>query len=187
MKAHNAVVLRSPGCEMEWAAVEKLIAELRTWDQNQSSALGFDPAEVRALFYPDGINEIRRDCVPPAGRLVLSIDAGKPAGVAAFRQLTAQTCELYNVYVRPANRGRGIGSLLLHALLNEARAAGYHSMCLETATFMRDAHGLYRRLEFQAREPYRTVPEKFIPVTMWLECRWMPTRQERSEDDRHQG
>ena len=44
-------------------------------------------------------------------------------------------------------------------------------MCLETAMFMRDAHSLYRALNFKVREPYRRIPAKFAAATMWMECR----------------
>jgi hypothetical protein len=44
-------------------------------------------------------------------------------------------------------------------------------MCLETASFMRDAHKLYRSIGFEVCDPYRSIPDKFAGVTMWMECR----------------
>ena len=63
---------------------------------------------------------------------------------AAFRMLV----------VDPADRGRGIGRLLVTACLGRARAAGKHRMVLSTDECMTAAHRLYERLGF-ARLPER--------------------------------
>ena len=161
----------SPTTEDEWRNADSLIAELKEWDVRQSQALGFDRDEVLSIFYPDDIGDIRRHSAPPDGCLLLAIDASLPVGCAAFRRLTANACELYNVYVRPTCRSRGVGSMLLQRLMSDARVAGYHTMCLETATFMHDAHNLYRSLHFQVRQPYRSIPARFAKATMWMECK----------------
>ena len=92
-------------------------------------------------------------------------------GCAAFRRLTSDVCELYDVYVRPSCRRRGIGSALLRRLMHEAMVYGYRTMCLETATFMRDAHRLYELLHFQVRAPYRSIPARYAQATKWMECK----------------
>ena len=160
----------APTVRDEWRHADILIAELKEWDVRQSEALGFDADEVISVFYPGDIGDIRRDSVPPEGRLLLAIKAGLPVGCAAYRRLTANACELYDVYVRPTSRGMGIGSTLLQRLMRDATAAHYRAMCLETATFMQDAHRLYRSLHFQVRDPYRSIPAKFASATMWMEC-----------------
>jgi GNAT superfamily N-acetyltransferase len=167
--AGEIVVIRSPSTDEEWRQADALLCELKEWDGRQSRALGFDPDEVMKTFYPENVKEARYDSCPPAGLLLLAIHAGQPAGLAAYRQLTSNACELYDVYVRPASRGRGIGSGLLRTLMSHAKSAGYRTMCLETAIFMREAHSLYRALNFKAREPYRTIPAKFGPSMMWME------------------
>jgi ribosomal protein S18 acetylase RimI-like enzyme len=164
--------LLPPNSEEEWSQAELLIAELQEWDAQQSLALGFDRDEVLSTFYPNCIADIRRDSVPPDGRFLLAIDAGLWLGCAAFRRLTDSECELYDVYVRPNARGRGVASLLLRRLLSDAKAAGYETMLRETAVFMREAHGLYRSLHFQTCSPYRTVPPRFANATIWMECRF---------------
>ena len=169
-RARGAIVVISPTTDHEWQHVDILIAELKEWDARQSEALGFDGDEVRSIFYPDDMEDIRRDSVPPGGCLLLAVDGGSPLGCAAYRRLNSHTCEVYDVYVRPTCRGRGIGSTLLQRLVRQARIAGYHAMCLETATFMHDAHRLYTSLDFQVREPYRSIPAKFEKATMWMQC-----------------
>jgi ribosomal protein S18 acetylase RimI-like enzyme len=166
----ETIIIRSPSTVREWREADVLLSELKAWDVRQSQALGLDPDEVMNIFYPDSIGDRWQDSLPPAGCLLLAIDASKPVGLAAYRQLTSDTCELYHVYVRPVCRGRGIGSQLLHVLMSDAKSVGYRTMHLETAMFMRDAHSLYRALKFRAREPYRIIPADFAAVTMWMEC-----------------
>ena len=168
--ARGAILVISPTTDHEWHHAAILIAELKEWDVRQSETLGFDGDEVRSVFYPDDIEDIRRDSAPPEGCLLLAIDGSSTVGCAAYRRLTAHACEVYDVYVRPACRGRGIGSTLLQRLVREARNAGYRAMCLETATFMHEAHRLYTSLDFQVREPYRSIPAKFEKATMWMQC-----------------
>ena len=167
----GAIQLLSPGTEKEWGQAEALIAELKEWDVQQSQTLGFDRDEVLSVFYPDDIGRIRHDSVPPDGCFLLAIDAGSPVGCVALRRLTSTVCELYDVYVRPSSRGRGIASRLLRHLMSNAQAAGYQTMRLETAAFMHSAHALYRALQFRTRDPYRAVPARFSKATIWMECR----------------
>jgi GNAT superfamily N-acetyltransferase len=147
-----------------------LIAELKEWDVQQCQALGFERDDVLSVFYPDDIGAIRRDSVPPNGCFLLAIDACSPVGCATFRRSAPSVCELYDVYVRPSSRGRGIASMLLQRLMSDARSAGYQTMFLETAAFMHSAHSLYRSLHFRVRAPYRTIPSRFAKATIWMEC-----------------
>jgi len=160
----------APTSEEDWRHAALLIAELKEWDAQQSQALGFEPGEVMSVFYPDDIVDIRRYSVSPLGCLLLAMDGKVALGCAAFRRLTSDACEAYDVYVRPTCRRRGIGSILLRRLMHDARTYGYRTMCLETATFMRAAHKLYELLHFRIRAPYRSIPARHAKATMWMEC-----------------
>jgi GNAT superfamily N-acetyltransferase len=175
----RSIQLLLPRTENEWRNAGMLIAELVEWDLRQSESLGFSPDEVRSIFYASE-SDIRRDSVPPLGCLLLAVDGGMPLGCAAYRRLNSETCELYDVYVRPESRGRGIGSMLLRRLMVGAKNAGYCAMCLETASFMHDAHKLYGSLRFRERAPYRTLPTKFAKVTLWMEAHLAESRAGRS-------
>lgn len=167
----GTIQLVSPDTTEAWAQAEGLIAELKDWDAQQCKVLGFDRDDVLSTFYPDNLADIQRDSEPPGGRFLLAVDSGAPLGCAAFRRLSDIGCELYDVYVRPSGRGRGVASRLLSRLMSDAKAAGYQTMALETAVFMSDAHRLYHSLHFQTREPYRAIPSRFASATLWMECR----------------
>jgi GNAT superfamily N-acetyltransferase len=172
--AGTTIQIRSPTTDDEWREADALIAEFKQWDLQQCEPLGFDAHTILSVFYPDTIDDIRRDSVSPNGCFLLARDGDLPVGCAAFRRLTSSACELFDVYVRPIARGHGLARLLLEQLISNARLAGYRSMCLETASFMQDAHKLYRSLGFKLCEPYRSIPPALAPVTLWMECHLEP-------------
>ena len=104
---------------------------------------------------------------PPGGELLLARHAGHAAGCIALRKLDAGICEMKRLYVRPADRGIGLGRLLVERLLVEARALGYERMRLDTVeSAMKDAVALYRRMGFKEIAPYSKVP---IESALWME------------------
>jgi len=170
-QAPNTIRLLAPVTEEDWIQAERLITELKEWDVQQCQPLGFDRDDVLNTFYPDDMESIRRDSVPPHGHFLLAVDASSPVGCAALRRFNDTACELYDVYVRPDARGRGVALMSLRRLMSDAKAAGYQAMLLETAVFMHSAHKIYRSLGFQNREPYRAVPSRFAGAAIWMECR----------------
>ncbi|MGA3106056.1 MAG: GNAT family N-acetyltransferase [Terriglobales bacterium] len=104
---------------------------------------------------------------PPSGRLLLAQSESHAAGCIALRKLDTGICEMKRLYVRPADRGRGLGRLLVDALIAEARTIGYERMRLDTIeSAMQDAVALYRRLGFREIPPYSSVPVK---GALWME------------------
>lgn len=61
-----------------------------------------------------------------------------------------QTATLWGMYVTPAARGRGVGELLVHAVLAEARRRGHADIVLEVVNTNAAAIALYERCGFVA-------------------------------------
>jgi putative acetyltransferase len=106
---------------------------------------------------------------PPSGRLLLARSSGHAAGCVALRKLEAGICEMKRLYVRPADRGSGLGRLLVERIIAEARIIGYERMRLDTIeSAMKDAIALYRRMGFEEIAPYSAIP---IEDALWMELR----------------
>ena len=155
--------------DVEWDQVQGLIRELIDWDVRECENLGFERNDVIRTFYPDGLVDIRRQSVAPGGCFLIASCQGSPAGCAGYRPLAAKACELYNVYVSANYRGQGIGAVLVEQLQSRATAVGYRTMYLETASFMTHAHMLYRSLQFEVAPSYRPIPDRFVPVTIFMQ------------------
>ena len=73
----------------------------------------------------------------------------------------------FSVYVERAARGTGVGSVLLQALITEARRLGYHKLVLAAFPFNEAGTRLYRRLGFREVGVYQ---EQGV-----LDGRWVDT------------
>ena len=105
---------------------------------------------------------------PPQGSLRLADDANGAAGIACLQQIRPGVGEIKRMYVRPEARGAGIGRALLAGVLQDARAASYQRVRLDSVRFMHAAHSLYRSAGFVERAPYE---ESEIPPEFW--SRWI--------------
>ena len=107
----------------------------------------------------------------PTGQLLLAYVDGALAGCGAMRACTevdyANACEMKRLYVRPGFRRFGLGRLLVQALLDEARRAGYSTVLLDTLDDMEAARELYETLGFEEIPPYYFNP---IPGAHYLKA-----------------
>ena len=104
---------------------------------------------------------------PPSGRLLLARYRDRAAGCVALRKLEAGICEMKRLYVRPGDRGRGLGRMLVERVIAEARAIGYERMRLNTIeSAMKDAVAPFRRMGFREIAPYSAIS---IESALWME------------------
>ena len=142
----------------QWEHARDLLWEYLQWANarnREGFAISFD---IRAMLEHDLAS---REFVPPGGALLIAYDDGVPAGCACLRSIGAGIAEFKRMYVRPGQRRKGIGCSLAAAVVEQARAAGNHTLRLDSPTYMAAAHELYRGLGFRETAPY---PESEIPA-----------------------
>jgi ribosomal protein S18 acetylase RimI-like enzyme len=105
---------------------------------------------------------------PPSGALLLAEDQG----CVALRDVGGGVCEMKRLYVRPSERGLGVGRKLAVAILARGAKLGYHEMVLDTLDHLTAAIQLYRELGFIERDPYYVNP---LPAVVYMGKRLLPS------------
>lgn len=70
-------------------------------------------------------------------------------GSFALFRIDESTAEIRKMYFDPSIRGMGLGTWAMHFLIKEAKAMGYQTLTLETASVLKEAIALYKKLDFQ--------------------------------------
>lgn len=133
----------------------KHISEVKDLIREYSLWLGRD------LSFQDIDSELHNPSVkyaPPEGELLVALDGEKVLGMVAYHRLSAETCEMKRLYVRPEARGIGLGRRLAAEIISRAAAAGYSEMVLDTIEPLRAAISLYKSLGFKECEAYYHNP-----------------------------
>ena len=84
---------------------------------------------------------------------VLETEDGSIIGAYGLYAVDKQTCELRNMYLHKAHRGKGLGKFLLEDALSKARQRGFERMILETASVLKEAIALYKSYGFIEYSP----------------------------------
>jgi len=80
-----------------------------------------------------------------------------PVACGCFKIVDEKTIELKRMFVRKAQRGQGLSTLLLQALEDWAKELGYHHAILETGIKQLAAMNLYEKSGYEITvnyEPY---------------------------------
>jgi len=146
------------------AALPEHIEEARSLFLEYGSSLGFS---LCFQSFDEELKDLPGSYGPPSGRLLLARSADHAAGCVALRRLEAGICEMKRLYVRPGDRDKGLGRMLVERVIAEARTIGYERMRLDTIeSAMKDAVALYRRIGFREIAPYSAVP---LDRALWME------------------
>lgn len=155
-----ASVQTSPA--IEHASPEEVEAVRRLFGEYQES-LGVD---LCFQSFDRELAELPGDYASPGGCLLVARNGDEIVACVALRRLDPETCEMKRLYVRPTQRGLGLGRALADAVIDEARRIGYRRMRLDTLPSMTEAAALYERLGFQEIEPYTANP---VPGARFLQ------------------
>lgn len=107
------------------------------------------------------------DYAPPRGRLLLAREFDQLVGCIALRPVEPTTCEMKRLFLRSTYRNRGLGRVLVEAIIEEAKKLGYTKMRLDTISDrMAPAIALYKSIGFVEIEPYYQSP---VDTTKFME------------------
>lgn len=155
--------LRQADPQRDAEALRALWLDYLTWGGEQLQADGVpDRGDVQAMVAADIAH--LDVYAPPQGALLVLDDAEGLAATIALRRSNPGVGEVKRLYVHPRARGQGLGRLLVEALLQTARQAGYTELRLDSARFMREAQALYRAHGFEPTDPY---PGTDVPPELW--------------------
>lgn len=105
------------------------------------------------------LDELPGDYASLGGGLWLATtDDGKAVGCVALRPLAAGIGEMKRLYVRPDQRGTGLGKRLVVTVLEAAKTMGHDRVRLDSTPEMAGAIRLYESLGFTRIEPYCLNP-----------------------------
>lgn len=127
---------------------------LRLGDPAIAPLLADLAAEYEALYGPTdemtAADETEFD--PPSGLFLAVVEERVVIAGGGFRYLAPGVCEVKRMWTHRSHRGQGHASAVLRALEEEARAAGYTVVRLETGPAQPTAAALY------ASRGYRRIP-----------------------------
>ncbi len=128
--------------------LRSLLSDPDAFGSRHATEVGFEEAVWRARL-------AREDAVT----FVVALD-GRDVGtiVGASGPEDPTQANVYAVWVAPEARGRGVGDLLMQAVVGWARESGYAEMRLEVADLNASAIGLYERHGFAPTGRTGTLP-----------------------------
>ena len=88
-------------------------------------------------------------------------DGGELMGCGALKELTTRHGEIKSMRTAPAHRGRGVATMMLEHILEEAERRGYDRVSLETGSMdaFAPARRLYARSGFKECGPFADYVE----------------------------
>jgi putative acetyltransferase len=85
---------------------------------------------------------------------VLVYDDTKPVGCGCLRKVDSETVEVKRMFVLPAERQKGIATLVITELEKWAKEMEYKTVILETGDRLTEAINLYQKHQYSITENY---------------------------------
>ena len=140
---------------------------LTAFDEAGTGALGWTgatPETIRSMAEPRFLQGL---LARPGARLFLAEQDGAVVGFAALRELGTWEVELAGVIVRESRTGAGVGTALVDAVIESARAAGMRRVTVKTEAANERARAFYRYCGF-LEEAQLTEDVEGTPVDLVL-------------------
>ena len=97
----------------------------------------------------------------------MTIDNDQVIGTVALKKLDDNTAELKALYLDRGYRERGLGKLLIDAIIGEARTSGFKTIVLDSMKQYEEARKLYEKCGFTDCDRYND--NAYADVFMKLE------------------
>ncbi len=111
------------------------------------------------------LDNVEKKYLPPFGDLIVAVDEDEFQGMAAFRKISDERCEVKRLYVRREARGQHLGDLLLDELLKKAKDSGFTEVIVNPPLSVTAAVNLYKKHGFEVYEGEDVKPK---PNTFYM-------------------
>jgi putative acetyltransferase len=118
----------------------------------RNSLMEFGAARPGTVYFDPTTDHLFEVFQTPGSHYYTALAHGRIAGGAGIfptAGLPPATCELVKMYLVPAERGRGLGKLLIEKCLAFAKEAGYAHVYIETLPELRKAMSVYEKFGFR--------------------------------------
>lgn len=110
--------------------------------------------ELGKKFEPEGRHYFYNDIANAFEAFYCLVDEEKVIGTVALKKIDAYTVELKALYLDKAYRGQHLGTRLIKAAIDEARARGFKVMVLDSMSKYQEALRLYEKCGFRNTERF---------------------------------
>ena len=133
----NTVTIERASSSTDLTEIEALMREYLNWAAEETEKQFSEYLDVEEL-----VEHSTQDMylfLSESGRLLVVRVDEKIAGMGFLKGIKDGVCEVKRMYVRPGNRGLGLGRKILQALIDAAKEIGYTRVLLdsEAAPLMR--------------------------------------------------
>jgi len=148
----NTVTIERASSSTDLTEIEVLMREYLCWAAEETEKQFSEYLDVEELI-EHSIQDMHLFLSESSRLLIVRVDE-KIAGMGFLKGIKDDVCEIKRMYVRPGNRGLGLGRKILQALISAAKEIGYTRVLLDSERYMHAAHDLYRSFGFKETTAY---------------------------------